>query len=316
MAMQQQLIDYKHNYKYITYFFIIGFLAMLSACAGLPPKINVPDTPPAPIKLKKQPQVALVLGSGGARGYAHLGVLKVLHDAGVPIDMVVGASAGSIIGAFYADSLSPVKVKNIMYHASFWDFAEVSNTPSLKGVVEGYHVQKFLMRNMHAKTFSQLKIPLIVATTDLKSGNVFSISSGPIPPAIEASGAIPGLVQPAHLYGHILVDGGMADPVPVDLAKKYKPKVIIAVNIAQELPKQMPITAYDVYNRSYMISWEKLSEKSANEANIVIRPQVGTVGTFDLDQKQAMYKAGEKAAKKALPKILALLKQKHIPLLS
>lgn len=295
----------------------IGLLVLfllLSACAGRRPTIFVPANPPAPPRLVSTPRVALVLGSGGARGYAHLGVLSVLQKAGVPIDLIVGASAGSIFAALYSDNHSYQKTYRIMMNADFWSFADVSNIPSFSGIVEGYHLEKFLLRNMKAKTFRGLKNKLVIATTNLKTGAPYIVQSGPISPAVLASAALPGLVQPVKMYHKILVDGGVAQPVPVETAQSFHPKVIIAVNIAQQLDPHVPWFSYSIYSRAYDIIWLRLSEENEKAANIIIRPKVGQIGTFSLGDKQTLYQAGRRAALKALPKILRLLKQKHIRL--
>jgi len=284
----------------------------LTACAGAKPNIYIPSKPPKPLTLKQQPRVAIVLGGGGARGYAHIGVLKVLQKAGIPIDLVVGSSAGSLIGSLYADSGNANKVQNIMMRASFWDFADISNFPSLKGPIKGYHFQKFLLRHMQARQFRQLKKRFVTVATNLKNGKMYVIDSGPIPPAVEASAAIPGAVQPVHLYGKILIDGSMVNPIPADVAKRYHPKVIIAVNISQTLPKHLPLTAFGIYDRAYKISWLALSRLSERDADIVIRPNVGQVGTFDISQKRRMLATGERTARRMLPAIKRLLKQKGI----
>lgn len=296
-------------------FFILSAACLLCACAGLRPNITIPQKMPPPLVMRTRPKVALVLGSGGAKGYAHIGVIQVLANAGVPIDLIVGASAGSTIGVLYADNKNILKTKRIMMGAGFWTFADISNVPSIKGAMEGYQFQRFLLKNLHARQFNQLKIPLVVATTDLKTGKTLAISSGPIPPAVEASAAIPGLVQPVHLYGHVLVDGAMADPVPVNLAKKYRPEVIIAVNITNKLEAEMPSTALGIYDRAFDIAWVRLADFSAQNADIVIHPKVGNASTFDLDEKWQLYRAGQRAARSALPKIKRLLAEKGIALI-
>ncbi len=295
-------------------FLLILLASLLCACAGAKPNIAIPATLPKSLVLKKRPDVAIVLGAGGARGFAHAGVLKVLQDAGVPINLVVGASAGAFYGALFADSGNAEQAKKIMLSATFWDLADLANTPSLKGAIQGYHFQKFLLNNMRARWFNQLSIPLVVATTDLKTGKLLAISSGPVAPAAEASASMPGAVVPADLYGHILIDGGMIDPIPVDIAASYHPKVIIAVNISQQLSKKMPRTAIGVYDRGYHISWLELSVLSERKANVVIRPKVGEIGTFEISKKYELFHEGEMAAYKALPAILKILKEKHIAL--
>lgn len=293
---------------------LIVIFITLAGCAGAPPNIFIPKKQPPPFKLKKRPDVALVLGAGGARGFAHAGVVKVLQDAGVPINLIIGSSVGSFYGALLADSGNADKAADIMLSATFWDIADIANLPSLKGPMSGYRYEKFLLKHMHAKWFRQLKIPLVIATTNLTNGHLYAISGGPIAPAAKASASIPGAVQPSEIYGKTLIDGGMVDPVPVDIAQQFHPKMIIAVNIDQQLPRAMPVTAFGIYDRGYHISWLQLARLAEEAANIVIRPNVGDVGTFDISKKNKLFREGERAAKRALPAIKALLKQKHIAL--
>lgn len=300
--------------NYSRYGFLLIIFLLLSACAGVPPSIAIPVNPPKAPQLIFPPRVALVLGGGGARGYAHLGVLQVLQQAGVPLDLIVGASAGSIFGAVYSDNHSFDKTYRIMMRASFWTFADINNTPNKSGFVQGYHLEKMLMANMHARRFSQLKNKLVVVSTDLKTGQTYFIQSGPIPPAVLASSALPGLVDPVFLYHKILVDGGVAQPVPVQVAQVFHPRVIIAVNISQPLDPTVPRFSYSIYNRAYDIMWQSLVAQNERGANIVIRPSVGEAGTFALDDRYRLYQAGKKAALQQLPKILILLKQEHIQL--
>ncbi|OGT22613.1 MAG: hypothetical protein A3C55_03695 [Gammaproteobacteria bacterium RIFCSPHIGHO2_02_FULL_42_13] len=288
-------------------------LLLLTGCAVMRPNIEMPATPPPPLKLNYQPQVAVVLGGGGARGYAHIGVLKVLHDAGVPINLIAGTSAGSLIGALYADTANPTDTYNRIFYTHFWKLADIGKL-NLKGIMTGYHLQRFLLTNLNAHNFNQLKIPLIVATTDLTTGKTYVISNGPIAPAVQASSAIPGVFLPVHLYGHILVDGGVSDSIPVNVVNPYHPKVIIAVNISPQLSQKMPTTATGILERSLLILREKASAQNLREANITIRPQVGQSGAFDLKDKHQLYDAGIKAAQQQLPNILKLLKEKNIPL--
>ncbi|OGT33201.1 MAG: hypothetical protein A3C44_06430 [Gammaproteobacteria bacterium RIFCSPHIGHO2_02_FULL_39_13] len=301
----------KTIFKLSTIFLIIS---LLCACAGTRPNIVVPLQQPKPLVLQKTPRVALVLGAGGARGFAHAGVVSVLQRAGVPIDLIVGSSVGSFYGALLADSGNAKTAGKIMLSANFWNIADIANIPSLKGLIQGYHYEKFLLHHMRARWFNQLKIPLVIVTTNLKTGKEWVISSGPIAPAAEASSAIPGAVKVAHLYGHTLVDGGMTDPIPVDVAKKYHPTVIIAINIAEQLSPEMPWTAIGVYNRAYHISWLTLSKLSEKGADIIIRPQVGTIGMFDVSKKYKLFYIGEMAAYRALPRIRKLLRAKGIKL--
>ena len=287
-------------------------VSALASCAGRRPPMPTSEIPPVPQAIPQPVQVALVLGGGGARGYAHIGVIQVLRKAGVPINLIASASAGSIVGALYASDSSVKHLYNTMMKATFWDFADLGNLPTGTGLMKGYHLQRFIAEHMRAKTFRQLKIPLICATTDLYTGATVPIRSGPVAPAVLASAAVPGAIQPEYLYGRTLVDGCVADPVPVDLVLPFHPRLIIAVNIGQDLISRMPQSAYGIYQRSYDIMWQRLSFYSQHGADFVIYPNVGQAGTFDLGAREKLYQAGVISAKKILPNILKLMKKRGI----
>lgn len=259
-------------------------------------------------------QVALVLGGGGARGYAELGVIHVLSQAGVPINIIAGTSAGSIVGALYADSGSSKKLNQIMLHATLHDLIKISFLHALQGPIVGNRLQKFLRQHMQAKDFNQLKIKFIAVATDLKTGQVVLLDHGPVAVAVNASAALPPLLHTVTINGQTLIDGGMSDPVPVNAVLPFHPEVIIAVNIAKDLPKKMPDDILQVNKRADLISLSNLANFSEAQANIKIHPIVGDVGTFDIDAKQKMYQAGVVAAEKALPAIKKLLAEDHIQL--
>lgn len=281
-------------------------LITLTGCLG-PTNIIIPEQEPAPLKLHKKPRVALVLGGGGARGYAHIGVIKVLARAHIPVDLIVATSAGSVVGALYGDSGDPLDVERKLKGAGFFDFADFSFVSYTQGFISGRQLQHFLLRKMRSRWFDDLRIPLVVVATDLSTGRARVLSSGPIPPAIQASSAMPGAVHPVKLYGHTLIDGGMVAQIPVNIAKRYHPDIIIAVNIEADLDKKMPTSFLAIFQRAFEISINAIGQYSANGADVEIRPQAGRIGTFDLSQQNKSITAGEIAAEKALPKIKALL---------
>lgn len=297
----------------ITRLSVVCLAIFLTGCAS-PPNIRVPNVPPKPRSIEHQPRVALVLGGGGAKGYAHIGVIKELDKAGVPIDLVVGSSAGALVGSFYADRGRVKDAELPLMNASFWDFIDISYHPWSGGILGGNAWKRFILKNMRASSFKETAIPLVVVTTDLVRGEPYVISSGPISPAVTASLAVPGGIIPLRMYGKVLVDGAMVDPVPVNVAKRYHPKVTVAVNISCELPSKLPVSAFYTYHRAYEISWSQLAKQTQMNADIVIRPSVGQTGTFDLGSRQSMLDEGAKAAKKALPRIKRLLLLRGISL--
>lgn len=305
------MTDYGRRFLFLL---MITLILCVSGCAGVRPNITIPTEQPKPTWPNKKRNVVVVLGSGGARGYAHLGVLKAFKEAHIPIDGLVCASVGCVVGALFADSASVKQTYDNMMAAGFWDFADISNVPSLRGPTKGYRLEKFLLSHMHARNFNELKIPLLVATTDLASGNSYLIQGGPVAPAVLASAALPGIVQPVELYGRQLIDGGVAAPVPVKFADLLHPRAIIAINIAQLLDESIPYSAYEIYKRAYQIMWLQLTDLGEDGADVIVRPSVGDVGTFDMSQRYEMYLRGYEAGKKMIPEIRETLEQKGVQL--
>lgn len=281
----------------------------LIACAVRQPDIAIPHSPPPIKKAAHPPRVALVLGSGGVRGYAHLGVLQALEEANIPVDVIVGCSAGSIVASLYADNQSFRKTYDIMMPAGFWDYADISNLTSGGGIISGYQLESFLLDHMKARNFGELKKKVIIATTDVSSGNLYPIESGPIAPAVLASAAIPGAVKPVKLYGRSLIDGGVVSPVPVELARKLHPRLIIAVNLSTKSSKPALDSALDVMDSAMYIMGKRMTAESLKKADIVINPKVGDVNIFDIRKKQELYLAGLSAARKQIPAIRRILAQ-------
>ncbi len=283
----------------------------LSGCVA-PTNIFIPIQEPKPLHLNKCPRVALVLGGGAARGFAHIGVIKALEQAGIPIDLIVGTSAGSIVGALYADTGSARMLENTMRKTYFFDLADFSHCPFGLGLISGRQLQHYLSKRLDSAWFDQLQIPLVVVATNLTTGQAKTLSSGPIAPAVNASCAMPGAVRPVDLYGCRLIDGGMVAQVPTYIAKRYHPQIIIAVNVEADFTDQMPSSSIGVFSRAFDISLHAIAEYSGRGADVTIHPKVMDTGLFDLSQKSELIHAGEVAGEQALPKIRALLKDKGL----
>lgn len=300
------------NYKTLLCVCSISLFMLITGCATLPSNKGIPASAPPEKPLVKQPEVALVLGGGGARGFAHVGVMEVLQEEKIPVDLVVGTSAGSIMGSLYAADPNVHKLKKLMLNTDRSDILDVSALHPLEGPITGSALQNFIRIHTHNRDIQNLKIRFVAVATDLKTGATVPIASGPTAPAVNASSALPPFFHPVRLYGRTLVDGGTTDPVAVDVARRYHPKVIIAVSIVDDLPHQMPTNAIGIYDRSYIISDQRFNNYSTKGADVVIHPYVGQTGTFDDSQKQQLITAGYRATKKALPAICAALKKNHI----
>ncbi len=268
------------------------------------------QTPPAPAE--RPPRVALVLGGGGARGLAHVGVLQVLEGAKIPVDLIVGTSAGSIVGALYADQPDAKALRDLLNNVRRKDFVDFSLLHILNGPITGNALEKFLQTNMRSRDFSDLRIRFVAVATDLGKGEVFPIDSGLIAPAVHASAALPPYFHSVSIEGRTLVDGGVTAPLPVSVALKYHPQVVIAVNVAGPLSPTMPKNSLCEVARSFSITLNVLAQISGGEAHVVIIPDVGTASTFNISDKEDLFDAGVKAGNEALPRIKKVLAKKGI----
>jgi NTE family protein len=287
---------------------------LLSSCTTIPPQVNTPaHEPPATALKNLHPDVVLVLGSGGARGFSHVGVLKVLQENHIPIDMIVGVSAGSIVGALYADNVSAARVRELLLEAKRDKVIDISvfNIPT--GAISGKGLQDFLNANMRAKNFNQLQIPFVAVATELETGDLHVFASGPIAPAVNASAAAPPFFRPVKMYGKLFADGGLVDPVAVDVAKRFHPKVIIAVRLDTGLSESMPTTSAGYFLRGFDLMLRRLNYYTARDADVVIAPQTGDINMFQESGRSQLMQVGEQAAWKAMPEIKRILKEKGIP---
>lgn len=287
------------------------FLLLLSSCET---KFDLPDTPPPIPECPPPPyiRVALVLGGGGARGMAHVGVLAEFEKAGIPIDLIVGCSAGSIIGALYADCPNACYVKHLLKPLRTWDILDVNVWYGRYGLVRGGALRRFLRNNLSCRCFEQLQIPLYVVATDLMAGQLVSFNSGSIIPAVHASSAVPFVFSPVYMYQRWLVDGGVSDPVPTRVARKTGAAIVIAVDLSSLLPRTCPTNLFGVARRSAEIKFLLQSESCMGGADVIIRPALGDMGLFDDRNPQNVYEAGCTAAKEAIPQILDLLAEKGL----
>lgn len=296
--------------------FLLIFQSMLLiGCVAKAPNIFIPQSEPsAHYLMQLHPQVILVLGSGSSRGFAHAGVLKVLEENHIPIDMIVGTSAGSIVGALYADHPSANSLQELLMTTERHEVMDFSLMNIQTGVISGNQLQNFLVQHMRAQNFEQLSIPFVAVAADLDSGKIHVFGSGPIAPAVNASSAVPPFFRPVQLYGRTYIDGGMIDPVAVDIAQWFHPKIIIAVNLDSPLSSSMPTFTPGVFLRGVDMMMSQLNEYSASQANVIIHPKIEETNMFDGSTRKNLIQEGAIAAQHALPEIKRLLKENNISL--
>jgi NTE family protein len=263
----------------------------------------------------KRKTIGLALGSGGSRGLAHIGIIKVLLENKIPIDLISGSSAGALVGSYLAvfgeiNTLENLILKDTKsFLPMFFDF-------SLRGgLVSGKKIKTVFEKILKGSEFNETKIPFYVIATDLISGQAVTFSSGKIAPAVRGSMSVPVVFKP-HLHkSKLLIDGGLSDPVPVDILKNEGADIVIAVNLYHQNEfRDKKFTFSRVALRSTRIVLHNLSKKSIADADIVLNPDISHYlnkfsmsDYFKPENIKKIISIGEQEAQKNLPKIKKLL---------
>ena len=280
-------------------------VATLSACASKP-SAPLPALPP-PATTAKPVKIGLALGGGAARGFAHIGVIKALEAQGIIPDIVVGTSAGAVVGALYAAGNNGFELQKLAHRLDETKLADWS-IPD-RGVLKGDGLQKFVNDAVTNRPIETLKKPFAVVATDLHSGEAILFRTGNTGMAVRASATVPGVFRPVSINGHEYVDGGLSSLVPVRFARQLGADVVIAVDISAPPGKQQVRGTLDILLQTFTIMGQNLARYELKEADIVIRPQVGNVGSTDFVARHDAILEGEKAAQAALPQIREALRK-------
>ena len=256
-----------------------------------------------------RPRVGLALAGGFARGIAHIGVLRVLREAGIPVDMVAGTSVGALIGASYCAGASLENMEAVASETKFTDFGRW--TPSWLGLATNQRMEQFLERFTSAKNFEELKTPLAIAATDINAGlPVYYYRKGPIGPPLRASCAYPGLFVPIQHEGRTLVDGFLTALVPYEGLLLMGAEVVIAVYLEPGLNGD-PRTFTDILSRSFTIIQKHADLEWRQYVDVIVEPDVTPFVWDDFSKTHEMIRAGEEATIKVLPAIRAVIEAKR-----
>src|SRR3981081_96580 len=251
---------------------------------------------------KKVPAIGIALGGGFARGIAHVGVLKVLEEEGIPIRMICGTCVGALIGASYCSGLSASELEEVARSVRFTTFARW--TVSRYGFASNDRMVAFLSRTLRVKTFEELRIPLGVTATDFNTGEGVVFHSGSIIDPVRASCAYPGMVLPVNIRGRWLVDGMLSHPVPTRPLREMGAERVLAVHLKGQWSKDgAPRHLFDVIGQSFAIAQDKMSPVWRGAADLVIEPDVAGFAYDDFRRAAELVRAGEVAMRKALPEV-------------
>lgn len=278
--------------------FTLG-LCLLFLAACMPKEIPPPLPPPKPAK------VAVVLGAGASKGFAHVGVLKVLEGQKVPIDLVVGTSAGSFVGSLYASGVDAFQLQKMALALQKDDVVDLTLPDN--GFIRGDKLENFVNKTVRQAPIERLKIPFRAVATNLQTGEEIVFATGNTGKAVRASCSVPGVFQPVRLGDKAYVDGGVVSPVAVDAARKAGADVVIAVDISAGVGGAVPQGILDTILQSIDIMHAKISATQLKNADVVIRPQVAHIGSSDFEKRNEAILEGEKAAALAMPQIRQIL---------
>jgi NTE family protein len=277
------------------------------------------------------PRIGLVLGGGGSRGLAHIGVLQVLVREGIPIDLIVGTSMGAIIGALYASGIHPeemVKTVQGMQGSQMFSLAHLFSARSRQRTLE-----EWLQANLPVSTFEELQCPLTAVAVDVVEGVEVTLDSGPLVPALLASSAVPGIFPPVRRGDQLLADGGVIDSLSTHLGYKLGAEKVIAVDVYPPLEREnlwadplLAMTGLDLpfsllgsgheqapgivaalWRSSRVMAWHlHTSRLAAHAPDVLLRPAVEKLGSFDFKDLESPIQAGVEEAERALPALRAL----------
>ena len=277
---------------------------LLAACGSREVRPVAPvaiDPTPVPLPAPPPVRVGLALGGGAAKGFAHIGVIKMLEANGISVDVVSGTSAGSVVGAMYAGGMDAFALQE---HAMTLDEASIRDVRLFSGgLLQGQKLQDHVNAQVGDRPIERLGKPFAAVATRLDTGERTVFVRGNTGQAVRASSAVPGVFEPARIGGHSYVDGGMASPVPVDAARQLGADVVIAVDTSARATGSTPQHMLGIVNQSIAIMGQRVGAEELGRADVVIRPEVHDIGPADFTQRARAIAQGERAAVAALPQV-------------
>jgi len=244
--------------------------------------------------------IGIALGGGSARGFAHIGVLQALDEAKVPISIVAGTSAGSLVGAFYAAGFSPWKMQEVALKVRDIDVADLSSG-NRRGMLGGAGLRRLVNSYLDNMPIEKMPRRFAAVATDLATGELVALKRGDTGGAVAASCSIPGVFIPALFEGRELVDGGLTSPVPVGVARQMGADMVIAVDVGGRPTSKPRSGLYEIILQSFEIMGRSLAQMESKTANLLIQPKTDRFDSSDFSARKEMIEAGYLAGQAALP---------------
>jgi len=250
-------------------------------------------------------RVALVLGAGASKGFAHIGVIKILEANKIPVHMIVGTSAGSFVGCLYAYGYTSYQLQDLALKLDQSHLADLGIPDN--GFIKGEKLERYVNFMLGNAPMDKLRIPFYAVATDIRSGQEIVFGTGNTGMAVRASCSIPGIFRPVVIGGSTYVDGGLVSPVAVNAARRLGADIVIAVDISAGVQPAAPQGTIETILQAIDIMYSRIGALQTPGADVVIRPNVGSIGSADFERRHDAIMEGEKAALNALPAIRVIV---------
>jgi NTE family protein len=281
----------------------------LAGCSSVLPPVPATDVRPLPVPtpVKRPVKIGLALGGGAARGFAHIGVIQVLEEAGIRPNLVVGTSAGSVVAAFYASGKSGLQLQQVaetMEEATFTDWTLPIFS---RGLLRGEALARYVGAQVNGRLIENMPLQLGIVATDLNTGQGVLFQRGDTATAVRASSAVPALFQPVKISGREYVDGGLVSPVPVRYARQMGAELTIAVDISDAPEANLASDTLQILLQTFSIMGKSINSFELREADVVVRPSLVGVSSSDFGARRRAIEAGRVAMKALLPQLRSAL---------
>lgn len=287
---------------------VLGILVLAGCATPAPSPVKPVDAPMVSVPVPRPvPRIGLALGGGAARGFAHVGVIQVLEEAGIRPAVVVGTSAGSVVAAIYASGRSGAQLQQIaetMEEASLTDWT----LPLFgRGLLRGDAIARYVNTQIGGRPIEAMAITLGIVATDLQTGDGVVFRRGDTGLAVRASSAVPSVFQPVRIAGREYVDGGLVAPVPVRYAREMGADLVIAVDISNTPKDNAAVGVFQVLLQSFAIMGKSINALELRNADVVVQPRLSGIGSADFSARKRSIDAGRAAMLAALPQFRARL---------
>lgn len=284
---------------------------LLVACAGGPPA-KPPEAPaaaPVVTAPKPPPRIGLALGGGAARGFAHVGVIQVLEEAGLKPALVVGTSAGSLVAALYASGRNGQQLQAVAMNMDEAAFADWTLPIFSRGVLRGEALARYVNAQVANRLIENMPLPLGIVATDLQSGQGILFRRGDTGTAVRASSAVPAVFLPVRISGREYVDGGLVSPVPVRYAREMGAEFVVAVDISSAPEGNPSADPLQILLQTFAIMGKSINSWELKDADLVVRPALTGMGSGDFTGKKRAIDAGRAAMQAAMPQLKAAIEK-------